>query len=463
MFSSSSSIRHQYIAAAVCAVVTSACIAAGPDVIYSGLSFSPVQNGGTLGGIRGYALGSDTCNIGNQNLLWTSDGTPGLAMNAYRLYDGRLEQLGQGWAKTACCAFAGGGCGTCNGQGGSVLGAGCLDTYDSGWNGIQGNLAPRHKINPFTGVFTGPIGASGSVIAGRLQIAESDMTAANFPNALYFVEGQYISTDDAAAGNHFNNASYSRVTVGASFNLTPQGEFMDQVPAIYAWQQHGLGLNTPDPAVTINNADVPSEGRFIVASKAKDNGNGTWRYEYAIYNYNSDRSGGSFSIPVPASAIITNVGFKDVNYHSGEPYANTDWTSSVTGGSVTWNSPQTFAQNANTNALRWGTMYNFWFDANLPPTSGQATIGLFKPHTPGSITTPVPVPQPQTCPADMAPAGPPQGDGTVNVQDLLAVIAAWGPCPAIPECVADIAPKGGDDQVNVQDLLAVIAEWGACN
>jgi hypothetical protein len=57
---------------------------------------------------------------------------------------------------------------------------------------------------------------------------------------------------------------------------------------------------------------------------------------------------------------------------------------------------------------------------------------------------------------------PPGGDGVVNVQDLLAVIAAWGACGGTcpPSCVGDIAPVGGDCAVNVQDLLAVIANWG---
>jgi len=66
------------------------------------------------------------------------------------------------------------------------------------------------------------------------------------------------------------------------------------------------------------------------------------------------------------------------------------------------------------------------------------------------------------CEADLAPAGGP--DGTVNVQDLLAVIGAWGPCGK-GACPADVAPPGppqGDDIVNVQDLLAVIGAWGAC-
>jgi hypothetical protein len=65
------------------------------------------------------------------------------------------------------------------------------------------------------------------------------------------------------------------------------------------------------------------------------------------------------------------------------------------------------------------------------------------------------------CPADIAPPG---GDGQVNVDDLLAVINAWGPCPdpCPPSCSADIAPPRGNCVVNVDDLLVVINAWGPC-
>ncbi|MCI0629425.1 MAG: hypothetical protein L0Y44_02075 [Phycisphaerales bacterium] len=60
----------------------------------------------------------------------------------------------------------------------------------------------------------------------------------------------------------------------------------------------------------------------------------------------------------------------------------------------------------------------------------------------------------ETCPADVAPQ--PAGDGLVNVNDLLAVIAAWGACAG---CQADL---NADGVVNVDDLLAVITAWGPC-
>ncbi|MCH7603468.1 MAG: hypothetical protein IIB54_11935 [Planctomycetes bacterium] len=58
------------------------------------------------------------------------------------------------------------------------------------------------------------------------------------------------------------------------------------------------------------------------------------------------------------------------------------------------------------------------------------------------------------CPADCA-AVP---DGSVNVTDLLALLANWGGSPTL----CDMAPPGGDGTVNVTDLLALLAAWGSC-
>lgn len=51
------------------------------------------------------------------------------------------------------------------------------------------------------------------------------------------------------------------------------------------------------------------------------------------------------------------------------------------------------------------------------------------------------------------------GNGAVNVDDLLAVINGWGPCPSPcpPMCAADL---NDNCVVNVDDLLAVINNWG---
>ena len=337
---------------------------AGADVIYSDVT--SITNWGTQNNIRAYSLDSHTCNIGSANLPWGGT-SPLLAMNAYRIFGGRLEQLGMSWVKNGTGAAAGGGCGfTCNNQGGSVLGAGCKDVYGSSFNGGQGILGPRSAVNAFTGAYPGQTSPMSGTIAERLQVKVADMSPTTYPGALYLVEGVYVAAADASSGNALNNASYRLVTIsGAAFDMTPIDEMNVTVPAIYAWKFDGLGAGVPDPGVGIVIADVPNEGRFFVGSKATDLGNGNWRYDYAVYNLNSHRSGGSFFVPVPAGATKTGIGFHDVNYHSGEPYANTDWVSTVDANGVTWSSPQTFAQNQNTNALRWGTMYNFWFETNL--------------------------------------------------------------------------------------------------
>jgi hypothetical protein len=51
---------------------------------------------------------------------------------------------------------------------------------------------------------------------------------------------------------------------------------------------------------------------------------------------------------------------------------------------MTWSS-ETFTQNPNANAIRWGTMYNFRFDSNRPPQTANATIGFFKTGEPITV------------------------------------------------------------------------------
>lgn len=54
------------------------------------------------------------------------------------------------------------------------------------------------------------------------------------------------------------------------------------------------------------------------------------------------------------------------------------------------------------------------------------------------------------CPADV------NGDGVVNINDLLGAIADWG----LSDSPADL---NGDGTVNIADLLAMIGAWGACS
>jgi hypothetical protein len=280
-------------------------------------------------------------------------------------------------------------------------------------------LGPKSQVDAANGYFPWPFTAPAPAptIGRRLQVAQTDLANAG---ALYFVQGQYIQFQDATMGNGNNNASYRRVTVNAStFNLTLQESVHRTIPAIWAWHDHGGGVNVADPDVQTSNIDVPDDGRFILASKVTDLGGGMYHYEYAIENLNSNRNGGAFVINVPVNAAVTNIGFHGVLYHSGEIYDNTDWTGARSGGTVTWQSPQTFAENPDSNALRWATLYNFRFDSDAAPDAalGQATLVLFKPGTPDSMTGAAHVPFIAQCPCDW------NHDGMLGSQDFFDYVS----------------------------------------
>ena len=66
---------------------------------------------------------------------------------------------------------------------------------------------------------------------------------------------------------------------------------------------------------------------------------------------------------------------------------------------------------------------------------------------------PASTPDNTSCPTD----GDVNGDGVVDVQDLTALIIAWGDCPPEPDdCAADL---NGDGTVDVLDMIEVVVNW----
>lgn len=388
----------------------------GPDVIVGGLD--GIAKWGTVSGVTAYSIATTSCNIGDMPLLWiaSTNEHPVIAQNLYRLKDGRFEQIGMSWLKHGFFALSLSLCQTCTEQtDGSRLGVGCSDPYDTSLNGEQANLGPRSQVDAFKGSFPYPFTAPGfsGAIMRRLQVANTDLDPALNPGALYYGEGHYVTADDATWGNQNNNASYRRVTVGSftggGYNLSMTGQTFREQPAIYAWLAN-------DPTVTITPFNAPGDGRFLLGYKVTQIGPDLWHYEYAVHNLCSARNGRSFSVPIPAGVTVTNIGFHDVDHHSGEPFATTDWTATLSNGALTW-ATETFAQNANANALRWGTLFNFRFDANVAPTAGAITFGLHKPAAQNSLEVSASVPSnPDPCLA-IASADA-NCDGAVNFFDI---------------------------------------------
>ncbi|HEV8240530.1 MAG TPA: hypothetical protein VGS57_14270 [Thermoanaerobaculia bacterium] len=124
------------LAAAVATATTS-----GPDVtVFDITGVGNYTSTGAVNGYRGYAVGTTSCNVGDQPVWWcntstgycTADQHPVIAQNLYRLEAGRFEQIGLSWLKHGFLS-TNSPSSTCNPQhpcagapfGGDQLGLGC--------------------------------------------------------------------------------------------------------------------------------------------------------------------------------------------------------------------------------------------------------------------------------------------------------------------------------------------------
>ncbi len=85
-------------------------------------------------------------------------------------------------------------------------------------------------------------------------------------------------------------------------------------------------------------------------------------------------------MPLPEGTIVAGTGFHAA-LSDGEGYSNAPWTSQITETEITFATID--------NPIRWGTLYNFWFDADRPPARSDVTVGLYEPGTPSSLSVSV--------------------------------------------------------------------------
>jgi hypothetical protein len=396
----------------------------GPDVLVADLQSTLRFD--RLDDITAFAVGTTACNIGTQRANWiaSTNQHPVIIMNAYRLDDRGFQQIGMSWIKHGFYAVSQSVCSPClDPTNGSQLGVGCSDPYSANLNGAQNNMSPRSIVNGHTGYFVYQgSGTAQSTIARRLQVHDADLDPAQNPNARYFIEGHYVTADDAFAGNQDNNASYREIYIGNPsagmyyLSIVPSYPTRRGKAAVRAWKD-------ADPAVVETDIRVPGEGLFILAVDAQPTGTGTWRYRYAIQNLNSDRSARSFTVGFPEGATVQDLAFHDVDYHSGEPFGGTDWEAVFDGAYLTW-STDSYDVNPNANALRFDTIYSFSFESNVVPGDGKVTLELFKPGQPTEVTVSTLGPSqpadcnhngiPDLCDIDCAASGcsPPCGGST---------------------------------------------------
>lgn len=431
-----------------------------PDVIVG--SMHNIQKYGESGGIAAYAVGTTSCNQGNDYLTWDGNNNyhPTIGQNMYRVRElengcSTIEMIGMSWLKHGFCALQGTLCGPCDNSGGGGcadrLGWNCSDPYDSFYNGQQSNLGPRKPVNASTGFFPYPFSAPAfeQVIGRRLQVRSQDLNPSAYPSSStdFFVEGMYVHPEDAAACMGFNNASYRPVSISGSgnngYNIDLESSTRQMLPAIFAWKEIDPDVEITE--VTLSNcAQSGLNETFFIGSKVCDLGGGMWHYEYAVYNLDCDVAISKFEVPATMSENVSQYLPK---YHSGSVVNMASWSEDLDSstGMMSWSS-KSFAQDSDANAILWNSMNTFSFDTNSPPVSGEATVGLFKTGEEIQVNLMVPNAEPVIpCAGDI------NGDCTVDGLDLAQILGNWG-------------LSGGDvnedGETNGQDLATVLANWG---
>jgi hypothetical protein len=386
-------------------------LVAGPDVIVGDIE--DVDQQGNNATQVGLAIGTDSCNNGDQPVDWMAlpqTDHPVVPQNLYRMSGGadnteRFEQIGQSWMKHTFLALQDTVCGSCNQSPpcnpGPQLCPGCSDPYVSGLNGDQNQIGSRAWVNPFTGAFPSNAndhsGHSHDGVSHRILVNMTDLTPAGNPGAVYFGEAAYISPHEFTwcqshpdQCNMFNNFSHRKFLVSGGptfFTFTPQSSTVRMQPAIQEWSFTGATVSLPlEP-------DPGNDGIWFMGYKVTNPSAGVWHYEYALFNMNLDRAIQSFTVPLAAGVNISNIDFHAPPQHPGWPhdgtvgdagYSSTPWEVDQQTSSVSW-STETFATNQNANAIRWGTLYNFRFDADQPPQTANATVGFFKTGSPMTV------------------------------------------------------------------------------
>lgn len=428
----------------------------GPDVIVG--SLHDLFRWGTVSGQTAYSVGTTSCNIGDEWLDWLDNNVnhPVIAQDMFKWEpfsvadtNGRFKQLGQSWLKHGFFALSNNiCCPGCSSTNGSHLGIGCADPYGAQLNGSFSELGPRSEVNGATGFFYNyphSLASGSTTLRGRIIVDNTELDQTDAVNAasIYLVDGLYIAKDDALEGNDNNNAAYRTINVsssGSTHTIAFLGGTQREAAAIQHWAEVEAG-------VTTRYIDDPGDGRYIVAYNASDNGNGTWHYEYAVYNLTSEDACDSFTVPVPDGVDVTNISFYDVDCHSGEPYDNTDWPGVRNTGDVTWTAPG-FSPSADRNAIRWGTLYNFGFDADTAPITVSASLDQISGGSTPAFDISAPDAAGPSCFGDI------NNDGVIDTADLGILITDFG---SHGELLSDL---NGDLSVDTADLGILIGLFG---
>jgi len=348
------------------------------------------RTGSYPNGMNGLSAATTSCNSGSVNVPWFApmqENHPTIGLAMYRLSsDGTLEMIGNNYMKHGFYALSNNQCNFgCQGSAGGIyLVVGCSDTYSSGHNGDRYYLGPRDEVDPVSGEWVACgsyfddwnnpdgdcardyFGSEPNGVLHRLEVHDSDLGNSG---ATYYYEGEYVVRDDANLANSIGWRTATTTWNGSSWSINTVGGGLTPTygPVIRTWGEEQVEKKVSD-----------GDGSVILATRITDLGGGQWHYEYALYNWYSERGVRSFAVPIGA-ATPSNIDFHDIDQNAAN-----DWAVDVSGGVITW-STDDYATDPDAPALFFQTMFNFRFDADVPPEAGTVAIEPFKPGA-GSIT-----------------------------------------------------------------------------
>jgi hypothetical protein len=330
---------------------------------------------------------------------YANDQHPYLIWNLYRIdSEGAIAQIGRSGTKHAIAtANAGTDCESCNG--GHVLGRACFDPYGLGSNDSPSELGPRSEVIPATGQW----GRCGSVFdvdcdgvnahppTGpyelRLRLLESQIDPAVNAGARYFIEGWYVVRDDVAI---FNTMGTRPLTF--AWNPSSQLWNIGNQPSFRLGSVLDRWLETTAPAAISRDALLTTpEGDVRVTVRVRALGNGRWRYDYAVMNFDFSRAitSGSepnlrvlrnhgfdrFTVPVRNGAAVEQTTFDD-----GDTQPGNDWAAQITADEIVWQAPDA------SGSLDWGSLYRFSVIADRAPETGDIALHVTEPGSPAQFT-----------------------------------------------------------------------------
>lgn len=350
-----------------------------------------------------------------------NDQHPFLVWNLYRQdADGNLAQVARSALKHAF-ATANTNCAdtTCTGTGFSqILGRGCSDLYNLGSQDCARFLAPRDEVWPSRGIW-GRCGSlfdadcdglpdarvSGAFCSGtvgspalngyglRMQVDERDIDPAEHPGARWFIDAWYVVRDDA---DLFNTMGWREITpqyqVSGSRWTFSEGSY--HVGAVLAdW----AAADAADMR-RYSRLDT-AEGQIAVASRVRQMGPESWRYDYVVMNFSLTR-------PVTEQAepnlrILRNLGVdgirvprldaglmaQDFAFDDGDRDAGNDWALSEQADAWRWDAPAS-------GHLPWGSMLRVSLTSTKPPAIAAVQLDMAEAGSPATYAADAWVPDP---------------------------------------------------------------------